>query len=175
MAWGSIDVFGLLNITAFTFVQLFGSVSKTRAEKESKKVTKRVSGLTFQLIWYVLYGLISASMFLYFRANQYETSEPQGRFIAIFILYVVNMLLNKAWSPLFFNGSKTIALGVAIGLLGTAIAILTLLSIAPITWWIPTLFSPYVAWLIIALILNIMAVNKENRKVAKENKNYVRF
>lgn len=104
-------------------------------------------GWAFGVAWAVLYLFQGLALALIVAAR-----GARGRGVAI-ALFVVQFILNLAWSPLFFGAHQV---DVAFAL------ILILLVVASLTAWrfwrirplAGLLFAPYVAWLIFASYLN---------------------
>jgi len=104
-------------------------------------------GWLFGVVWPLLYAMLTAFAVLLFR----NTTD----FVAVFVLFFVNILLNKLWSLIFF-GQRRLALAavIVVLMLGTQIAIAVLVGLREA--WLPFgLFLPYVAWTMYALVLNI--------------------
>lgn len=116
----------------------------------------------FGIAWSVLYGLVAAAHFLAWRAPAVDDVS----YTWLMALLLANLLLNKAWTPLFFGSRQPVAaLVVLVATLATAVAALVLLiwQAARVSRHVPrhgdaalaaALFSPYVAWLVFALYLN---------------------
>jgi tryptophan-rich sensory protein len=81
-----------------------------------------------------------------------DARGARGRGIAI-ALFIVQLLLNLAWSPTFFAAHEvTIALWIIIALMAAAGATALAFSrIRPAAAW---LMLPYLAWLCFAAVLN---------------------
>lgn len=110
-------------------------------------------GWAFPVAWTILYLLIGAAFGLIL-----ETRHPlRSRAI---LLFVAQLLLNYAWSPVFFalhQPLRALAIIVLMVIL-TALTALDFHRIRPIAAW---LLLPYLAWLIFAATLNgaIVALN----------------
>ncbi|WP_439368052.1 TspO/MBR family protein [Bradyrhizobium sp. DASA03120] len=99
----------------------------------------------FAPVWTVLFLLIAAAGYRTFEA------EPNG---AAMKLWTVQMVLNFAWSPIFFSLHRMdVALGVIVALF---------IAIAAFVWrqWTAdrlaaALFLPYAGWVVFAMSLNI--------------------
>lgn len=101
----------------------------------------------FGIVWSVLYVLMAFALTLIVTAR-----GAVGRGPAI-IAFVLQLLLNLAWSPLFFGAHK----------IGAALALLVVLDLAivatvvlfrkvrPLAAW---LLLPYLAWALFATLLN---------------------
>jgi tryptophan-rich sensory protein len=104
-------------------------------------------GWAFPVAWTILYILLGLALALILHAR-----GARGRPLAIG-LFVVQLLLNYAWSPLFFAAHKvSLAFWV----------IVAMLAVAAITAWLffrirraaGLLMLPYLAWLVFAGALN---------------------
>lgn len=101
---------------------------------------------TFGIVWtilYVLMGLAAALVFTAFGAR--------GRGMAL-ALFVIQLALNLAWSPLFFGAHQISAALLLLGVLDLVV-IATLVAFArvrPAAGW---LMAPYLAWVLFATAL----------------------
>ncbi|MDB5698686.1 MAG: tryptophan-rich sensory protein [Alphaproteobacteria bacterium] len=112
------------------------------------------SASLFPVAWILLYILLGLAVALILHAR-----GARGRGVAI-SLFVLQLLLNYAWSPLFFALHEVrAALVVIVAMLVTA-AVTTILF-APIRKAAALMMLPYLAWLGFALWLNfqIMVLN----------------
>lgn len=108
-----------------------------------------VPGIAFPIIWFTLYALIVASMYIFF--HDYQSTIY---YTAILVLFICNMMLNKWWSVLFFDNEDTMtSLFVAVALFGTALAMVILLGMTP-AYTSMGLLMPYLVWLAFAVYLN---------------------
>jgi len=101
----------------------------------------------FPVAWTLLYGLIAASGWIIWRAPTFP------RLNLIKILYVVQLVLNWTWTPLFFH----------YGLTGTSLVSLLLMDIIVLMMIclgyararsVSLLLTPYVLWILFATYLN---------------------
>ncbi|MDB9801215.1 tryptophan-rich sensory protein [Flavobacteriaceae bacterium] len=99
--------------------------------------------------WIGLYSLLTATAVTFFDENEKDTH------IAIFVLFVFNIILNKTWSLVFF-GQRRIGLSIAIDILMIATEIgIVVLFVIENAWVQFGLYCPYLLWTIFALYLNI--------------------
>jgi len=110
-------------------------------------------GWAFPVAWTILYLLIGTAFGLILETQHVLRSRA-------ILLFVVQLLLNYAWSPVFFalhQPLRALAIIVLMVIL-TALAALDFHRIRPIAAW---LLLPYLAWLIFAAALNgaIVALN----------------
>ena len=104
-------------------------------------------GIAFAVVWPILYVLMGIAFALVCAAW-----GARGRTAAI-VVFLVQLALNFAWTPLFFGFHQISAALVVIGVLGVLVAITTAMF-----WRIRTLAGvlmvPYLAWVIFATVLN---------------------
>ncbi|HJQ18042.1 MAG TPA: TspO/MBR family protein [Allosphingosinicella sp.] len=111
-------------------------------------------GWAFPVAWTLLYILLGFALAMILHAR-----GARGRCLAVGV-FVVQMILNYAWSPLFFGLHKVVpALGVIVAMLVlSALATILFVRIRKLA---ALLMLPYLAWLAFAATLNyqIMALN----------------
>jgi len=101
-------------------------------------------------VWFVLFGLNAAAGYTYWLCGR----AAESTFIATLVLYGVNILLNKAWTGIFFGAMAPYwALADNVLILLTAIAVWALFGVGGV-WLSFGLFTPYVLWLFVANYLN---------------------
>lgn len=139
----------------FVFWQISSQSNKDRRwydENRTQIPGACIPGYMFGILWFFLYGLIAASSIVFFANN-----ENTPYYLAIFIILVVNILINKFWSVLFFDAGNTlgaIILSIILFLTSTAINILLGLTNTTTSWISFGLFLPYTLWLIYVIYLN---------------------
>jgi len=117
----------------------------------------------FGPVWTVLYTLMSVSAWLVWRERR---RDPVGVRRAL-LAYVVQLVLNAIWTPVFFGLYPVVGAGA----LGIALAIIVLLDVAvlitmlrfwPVRRIAAVLLIPYWAWVLYATTLNaaILALNR---------------
>ncbi|MET0269339.1 MAG: TspO/MBR family protein [Sphingomonas sp.] len=111
-------------------------------------------GWAFGLAWMVLYIMIGFAFALIVAARG---TRRRGRAIALFL---VQLALNLAWSPLFFAAHRVSAALVLFLVLIVLVAATTL-AFARIRPVAGTLMLPYLAWLLFAAVLNF-AIDRAN-------------
>jgi benzodiazapine receptor len=102
---------------------------------------------TFGIVWSILYLVMGVALTLVVTAR-----GAPGRGYAI-ALFMFQLVLNLAWSPLFFGMhmiAAALALLVAIDL-AVAATILAFRKVRPIAAW---MLLPYLAWVLFATVLN---------------------
>lgn len=106
----------------------------------------------FGFAWPILFGLMSASVVLF-----WNNATAVSQYNTVLILYLVNLLLNKMWSVAFFGQKRVgIALGILLATLGTACAVLVYYGIyaSDTDWTSFALYFAYPLWLLYATYLN---------------------
>lgn len=128
-----------------------GSGSRAQYEQETTTTTRRPGflsppGWLFGVVWSVLYGLIAAAGFLYWSG----LDEPVTRTM---VLVLVNLVLNKLWTPIFFGfGQRKLALAVILAIVATNVWIqyeLWTQGGATTSFW---LWLPYTVWTVYATV-----------------------
>lgn len=108
----------------------------------------------FGPVWVTLYFLMGISLWLVWRSNSSEKKQ------AIW-LFIVQLMLNAVWSPVFF-GAQSIGNALAIIVLLWAAIVLTILIFKKISKAAAWLLFPYILWVSFAAYLNfaIWMLNK---------------
>lgn len=104
-------------------------------------------GWVFPLAWTLLYILIGLALAMVLAAR-----GADGRWIGI-SLFVLQLILNLAWSPVFF-GLHMVGAAFAIILLMIVLTVATILAFARIRPRAAALMLPYLAWICFAAWLN---------------------
>ena len=102
---------------------------------------------TFGIVWSVLYAMMGLALSVIMSAR-----GAWGRGQAV-IAFVVQLLLNLAWSPVFFAAHQITGALVVIGLLDVAMIVTVWLfwRVRPLAG---ALLLPYLAWILFATALN---------------------
>ena len=103
-------------------------------------------GAVFGPVWTVLYALIAASM-LDVRRARGDGSQRQ-----LFVLYGSNLVLNAAWSWIFFRGRNPLVAGVEIVVL-EATTVALVVQVAPVSRRAAAALVPYALWVAFAAAL----------------------
>jgi tryptophan-rich sensory protein len=108
-------------------------------------------GAAFGIAWTILYILLGLSIAIVLNAR-----GARGRGLAVG-LFVAQMLLNFAWSPVFFGMHQVrTALFIIVAMLVLSIIVAVLfMRIRPVAAY---LMIPYIAWLSFATILNYQII-----------------
>ena len=112
------------------------------------KPTWTPPGWAFPVVWTTLYALMGTAAWLVWR----ERASKPGVTGAL-ILFLVQLALNAAWTPIFFGAHHIQAALVVLLILWLAI-LATLVAFArvrPLAAW---LLAPYLAWVTLAAALN---------------------
>jgi len=110
-------------------------------------------GAVFPMVWTALYALMAASAW---RVAQRPASPQRNRALG---LWLVQLALNAAWTPLFFDARRPAAALADIGLLLPAIAAYTAASARvdkPAAW----MMAPYLGWVGFASAINAEIVRR---------------
>lgn len=102
----------------------------------------------FPPAWTVLYILIFIS-FLIFAVTPYEIRKTKG-----YVLFVSQMLLNLAWTPMFF-ALKNIGFAIVIIIALDILVLMTIKEFGKVSKTAGKILIPYFLWLIYATYLNI--------------------
>jgi len=102
----------------------------------------------FGPVWTCLYILMGISLYLVM------TAEESGRQLLALAAFAVQLVLNFAWSLLFFRYHKVTLAAVDIVLLWVSILVMIMLfyGIRPVAGWLQI---PYLAWVTFATVLNL--------------------
>jgi len=117
-----------------------------------RAVRDRLPGpMLFAVVWFLLYGILAVSQYLTYRDLGDLSHANRAWILALTLL---NLLLNKAWYPVFFERrAPGAALAIVIATLITAVIWMIVVLVAGQTT-AGLLLIPYVLWLIIATVLN---------------------
>ena len=104
-------------------------------------------GRAFGIIWPILYALLGVAVAM-------TTAEPPSpRRQAALTLYFIQLVLNFAWSPIFFAGHDIVLAKIVIFVMA-AVAALAARQFLKIRKAAGLLMVPYLAWLVFAATLN---------------------
>ena len=102
----------------------------------------------FAPVWTILYISMGIALFLYAQKYEYK-SKTKG-----YVLFFTQLLINFAWTPVFF-GLQNIALALIIIVLLDISILLTILEFTKISKAAGRLLIPYFIWTMFATYLNI--------------------
>ena len=104
-------------------------------------------GRAFGIIWPILYALIGVAVAMFI------AKPPSPRRQAALTLYFIQLVLNFAWSPIFFAGHDIVLAKIVIFVMA-AVAALAARQFLKIRKAAGLLMVPYLAWLVFAATLN---------------------
>ncbi len=146
LRWALFVVPGILFLGFFSG-QLAGSGSDNVWFVDLVKPSLYPPPQVFGIVWSVLYVVIGIALTLVITAR-----GAPGRGLAIGA-FMVQLLLNLAWSPLFFGAHQMVAALALLVVLDLAIVVTVVLfrRVRPLAAW---LLLPYLAWCLFATLLN---------------------
>ncbi|MEY4238602.1 MAG: hypothetical protein RL339_1203 [Pseudomonadota bacterium] len=102
---------------------------------------------TFGIVWTILYVMMAFALALVVTAR-----GASGRYAAI-IVFVVQLALNLAWTPLFFGAHQIAGALILLGAIDLAVLLTVVLfwRVRPIAG---AMLLPYLAWVCFATVLN---------------------
>ncbi len=106
--------------------------------------------IVFSIVWPILYLMIGLSLFFYLKGD-----FKKNKF-AIFA-FIVQLLLNFAWSPVFFKSQNPLA-ALVILVLMIIFIVLTIVLFFKKSKLAGLLLIPYLIWTLFAFYLNLMVV-----------------
>ena len=117
-------------------------------------------GWVFAVAWTILYTMLGLSLAMLLHARGAHNRERA------LILFGLQLLLNFAWSPLFFRAHKvSLALSVIAAMI--VVVIFMIFVLWKIRIWAAALLLPYFSWLLFALTLNyqILELNPDAERL----------
>lgn len=101
----------------------------------------------FGIVWSVLYAMMGLALAVIMSASG---AWGRGRAVAVF---VVQLVLNLVWAPLFFAAHQITGALVLIGVLDVAVMVTIIIfwRVRPLA---AALLVPYLAWILFATVLN---------------------
>ena len=155
LRWALFIVPGILFLGFFSG-QMAGSGPDNTWFTELTKPAIYPPPAVFGIVWSILYVLIGIALTLVITAR-----GAPGRKEAI-AAFIVQLLLNLAWTPLFFAAHKISAALILLVVLDIAVVITIVLfrQVRPLAAW---LLLPYLAWALFATVLNwqFLSVNPD--------------
>lgn len=145
MDWSSAGALGAFLLAAFAAASS-GSIFRPDAWYDGlRKPSWTPRPWVFPVVWTPLYLLMAVSGWLVWR--------EVGLFIVPFIPYLVQLVLNAAWSAIFFGLRRPDLACIEVIALWLSIAA-TIVAFAPISAVAAWLLAPYLLWVSIASVLN---------------------
>ena len=142
----------LISILICQSAGIFGSLFTIEAVHDwyatLTKPTFAPPGWVFGPVWIILYFLMGISLYTVWVSE----SKPKTRKV-FFIVFGIQLTLNALWSLLFF-GLKSPLLGLVDIILLDMMVIVTIIYAKSISKFAAMFLIPYLAWIIIASILN---------------------
>lgn len=102
---------------------------------------------TFGIVWTVLYVMMGLALAIIITA-----AGARGRGLAIGV-FTLQLVLNLAWSPVFFAAHQMGAALVLLGLIDVAV-LATIVLFSRVRPLAAVLLAPYLAWVLFATLLN---------------------
>ncbi len=145
---------GLLRAIGFVLlVNVVGSVPGVLSSPDSawfralEKPAFYPPEIAFPVVWTALFTLLGVALWLVWRA------DGPGRRLALG-LFVVQMVFNVAWTPVFFSAQELFAgLVVIVALWGLLVA--TIVAFRRVDRRAAALLVPYLLWVTFAAVLNV--------------------
>jgi tryptophan-rich sensory protein len=115
--------------------------------------------LVFPIVWSLLYAGMAVSIGLW--AGKPELEMQGGIYLAAWILIILNIVLNKLWTLIFFSfrdkrWSIPMAFVDALLIFGTAVAVVVLFHLgSSVSVWVFILWYAYVLWTGFATVLSL--------------------
>lgn len=139
----------VLSGASFTSMREYQTSEWYQETRRHTKITKHLPGWVFGAVWTVLYILVIASLYLVFTAATFDRTLD-----IIGIAFLVNIVMNKLWSPVFLTMRMpwaSMLIVVALNALNGLILGYMWTGAYFDSFWI---FMPYAIWCFFALILN---------------------
>lgn len=112
----------------------------------------------FGPVWTLLYGLQGAAAYLIFKQTLFHPIAKTA-----FVLFILQLVLNLFWTPLFFALHKLFLALIEILVFWAVLLVVTILffQVKPLAGW---LMLPYLCWVSFASLLNyfIWKLNKKS-------------
>lgn len=159
MDWGIVTIFVLANLAAASTGALFRPGEWYR---RLDKPSWTPPNLAFPIAWTILYAMIAASGAIFTAA-----AEPGERLVPL-AAYALQLVLNAAWSALFFGARRMDLARIDIVVMLFAIAA-TMVLFWPVSPLAAGLLAPYFIWVGFASYLNhtILRRNDPRLRAAK--------
>ena len=116
--------------------------------QKNKKVFFQPPGYVFGVVWTILYLMLGLYAFRLLNEKNSLTSCD----LNLFILFILNMVINIAWTPVV-NNLRMFTTGIY--MIATIITITLVMIVLENDKINKALLIPYISWLFFALLLNI--------------------
>lgn len=135
----------VIAVVAALAVSAFGTRPLSDWYQNLEKPSWQPEPSTIGIAWSIIYPLIAVSSIMVLLK-----SDAQGKW---WLVFGINLILNAAWSWIFFVLEQPLTGSVFLGLLW--ISVLATVVVAAQTWWLPALLLiPYLAWVSVACAVN---------------------
>ena len=134
--------------TAAFFGAFFGGVARSDWYASLAKPVFMPPDWLFGPVWTLLYGMMAISLFLVWRQGW---DQPRVKIATM--VFLAQLILNAAWSPVFF-GLKMPGLAIIVIIILWLLIFLTVALFAKVSRLGAWLLVPYLAWVTFATILN---------------------
>lgn len=134
-----------------------------RIQQDGSRPSFQPPNWVFPVVWNVIYPLYGLCAYLAIRtpysgSNQKSMSHAH-RTVIFFTLWIVNLALNMAWTPIFACGNSVnramTALWVIVALIFTALLLLCVAIVEYRSLSMALCIVPYITWLFVAYSLNL--------------------
>ena len=138
-----------------------------------KKIPFYPPSWLFALVWPILYVLLIAGIMLHYRELTVSTAGVYYDVTTFCIL--INLIMNKGWSTVFFKKRMYIWAAVIIfGMLITGVLILVFVALNDIAnrWVVFSFFLIYELWCFFAFVLNVTfcVIEKKTRETVEQSR-----
>lgn len=149
---------GIAGAASITLNAIAFALSRACPIKTESGVTPAYQppGVAFSVVWPILYTLMAVVFSMYVYALSNETA-PKQWCIAAMTLFCLQLVLNFAWTPVY-SCAKQPRAGLYILLCLTTVVVATMASTSYVSKTASVLLSPYVVWLVFALMLNAQSI-----------------
>lgn len=118
----------------------------------------------FPIVWSILYVLIAIA---FAQVLMMPSSNSSKKYILI-LLFIINLILNVAWSFIYFGAHKLkAAFIILMGIIASLVGILVVGWVSSVEGglpkWVIGILVPYLLWLLFASVLNLASIKKEKR------------
>lgn len=162
------DVAIFFSLITMLFAEVFAGIVHSSVDDKNSEwydyVSKRIRFMppryVFPIAWTLIFTFISIGMFLFYRNETY----PNTGYVvdSVTILLVMNLMVTKLWTYVFFQLKKTaVALAMIAFIIVTGVTIVGILSARSLDpapahgiWPEPVIFACYMLWCAYAFYIN---------------------
>ena len=176
---GEFEWIEFIGLAAFTYAELYDtgySIADYSKDPYLDFIRKRVkphfSERTLMNMRFVIFGLITTSIFMFWRER--EDQEKQI-FDSVMGLYICNIVLNKFWMAVFF-GMHRFKLGAIMAslLLMSSVTIVILMGVMKHFWLSFGLFMPYILWCLMITYISFIYAKESYKTPLSAFNSYLR-